>query len=577
MTETDFIRHFIAHAPQIMWLLGAGVSRTAGMPTASDITWDLKVRYYCLKENEDISQHDINNETVRKRVQTYLDSKGFPRLNSQEEYSFYFELTFGNDYAEQQKYLSEQLATEKVSLNVGHRALAALISLKLAKVVFTTNFDHVMEDAYSSVTGNNLSAYHLDGSYAALEALNSESFPIYAKLHGDFKYQSIKNLSTDLQNNDKKIQDCFLAACSRYGLVISGYSGRDKNVMQMLYTAIEQHNAFPSGIFWTVVNRNEISESISNFIDAAKTKGINSHILETGTFDTLLSKIWRQVSDKPKAVDEKVKSGAATKVAIPFTEKGTTFPLVRTNALQIIECPSVCAAIGLKSDVQHDDLKKILGEKYPEATITKYDKIYGWGKEAEFKKVFGDNIDRITPFQLNDNLNLLQISMTMRSFFERALAASLCNKRPVFMRFSHKSFYAVINHEMLANPLLSALKKAVADKGVSEGNLVGKLADNVFWAEACEIRLEIRNSHLWLMLKPTIWIKPDDQRKNYVEFLKKRRAHRYNMAANNILDAWIKILLGNQVTGEISELKCYDDSEYPVTFKINSRTAYSKR
>lgn len=46
MNEPDFIQHYIANTSQIMWFLGAGTSRTAGLPTATDIIGDLKVNYY---------------------------------------------------------------------------------------------------------------------------------------------------------------------------------------------------------------------------------------------------------------------------------------------------------------------------------------------------------------------------------------------------------------------------------------------------------------------------------------------------------------------------------------------------
>ena len=37
---------FISERPaQIAWFLGAGASRTAGLPTAGDIIWDMKGRY----------------------------------------------------------------------------------------------------------------------------------------------------------------------------------------------------------------------------------------------------------------------------------------------------------------------------------------------------------------------------------------------------------------------------------------------------------------------------------------------------------------------------------------------------
>jgi hypothetical protein len=169
-SEDQFISHFVQNASQMMWFLGAGTSRTAGMPTATDIIWDLKRKYYCLKENQNIQSHDLNNGAVRQKVQNYMDGKGFPSLWSSEEYSFYFELTFGSDYSAQQRYINDQLAAEKVSLNIGHRAFGALLAMRAIKLAFTTNFDVVVESGFSLVSGQNLSTFHLEGAYAALEA-----------------------------------------------------------------------------------------------------------------------------------------------------------------------------------------------------------------------------------------------------------------------------------------------------------------------------------------------------------------------------------------------------------------------
>src|SRR5436190_11814785 len=77
-SESAFLAHFVQNAPQVMWFLGAGTSRTAGMPTASDIIWDLKRQYYCLQENQDLQSHDISNQAIKRKIQEYLDSKGFP-------------------------------------------------------------------------------------------------------------------------------------------------------------------------------------------------------------------------------------------------------------------------------------------------------------------------------------------------------------------------------------------------------------------------------------------------------------------------------------------------------------------
>lgn len=176
--ETDFVRRAAAAQPHLMWFLGAGASRTAGMPTASDIIWDLKRSYYCLHENQDLKKHNVNNPAIRAKIQSYLSAKGFPDDGASEEYSFYFARTFGEDLAQQQRYIAEALSSNKIVLNVGHRALAAMLDAGLARVIFGANFDEVVECAYAAVSNKVLTAFHLEGSYAALDALNAEKYPL---------------------------------------------------------------------------------------------------------------------------------------------------------------------------------------------------------------------------------------------------------------------------------------------------------------------------------------------------------------------------------------------------------------
>lgn len=426
-SEQNFLGHFVQNARQLMWFLGAGSSRTAGMPTATDITWDLKRKYYCLQENQDIQAHDINNQAIRRKIQDYLDSKGFPALRTPEEYSFYFDLTFGADYGAQQKYISGQFDSQKISLNIGHRVLAALLEMGLAKVVFTTNFDEVTETAFSAVTDKCLMAFHLEGAYAALDALNAERFPIYAKIHGDFRYKSIKNLASDLLNNDKEIQKCFLAASNRYGLIVTGYSGRDANVMAMFRSALEQNNPFPQGLFWTTPRLVDVADSVSELISTACSKGVLAHIIETGTFDIMLSKMWRQLPEKPEKLDMKVRTAKARPVSIPLLPPGDRYPILRTNALAITGCPSRCATVDYAASVTFQELNDRMHEHQPNAILSYTDRILFWGSPDEIYKIFNkEKIKAIQDFTFEDSAASIAQSSIIKTFFEQALVQSLC-------------------------------------------------------------------------------------------------------------------------------------------------------
>jgi len=579
MTESDFIKVYTANAAQIMWFLGAGTSRTAGMPTATDLIWDLKLKYYCREENQDIKSHDINNDNIKRKVQAYMDSKGFPKIWSPEEYSFYFLLSFGEDYASQQKYLFEQLNNDKISLNIGHRALAGIIGLNKVKVLFTTNFDEVIETACVKVNKTSIPTYHLEGSYVALDALNAERFPIYSKIHGDFKYRSVKNLAPDLLSNDLEIQKCFLAASNRYGLIVTGYSGRDQNVMSMFYTAIEQQNAFPTGLYWTVPNIKDVSESVDTFIKVAQKRGIDANIIETGTFDSMLSKIWRQIPNRNDELDKKVLTAKTKHVDIPMGLKGNSYPVIRMNALPISDFPRNCAAISTKTSLSNSEVKELVRKNRSRSIITRAEQILGWGDEEEIIKALGkNNVTSILNYKLENPIDLVSTLTGYHAFFERALAISLCEDKPLLLK-NDKGFILTIDPKYSKESLFEPLKEALSDRNRTPGNLTGIIpnGNGAEWSEAISIKLENQDGQLWLMIRPVIWIEPYAERKNNIDFIKNRRRFRFNQITHKILNAWITILLGSAAKAYDVEISCFKSTAYPAIFRINTRTAYSQK
>ena len=431
-----------------MWFIGAGSSRSANMPTATDILWDLKAKHYCRSENQILANHDIDKRAIRARIQSYCDSKGFPRPFSPEEYGFYFDLVFNGDQTLQQQYLLEQLSTTKISLNIGQRAFAALIDSKLVRVVFTTNFDEVVETAFSNVTGKTLSAFGLDGSYGALDALNAERFPLYVKVHGDFRFSNLKNLPKDLQDNDKKLQECFLAASNRFGLIINGYSGRDANVMQMFESAIRQPNAFPHGLIWTTSKHSELAPKVVDFLRSAKSAGVKAFFFEADTFDTLTTRIWRQFEDPTSVVSQRVFSAKAQSVRIPLQNQGRRYPILRTNALPITSVPVTCGRLTTTKPIDFRLVKEVRRE-ISGATIT-FDNgaVLFWGDQNQLLTAFESHGPlQLSTYTFPDPTEAISKSTVSRAFFEEALATALSSNDLLRLRRSKQgTWFAVISH-----------------------------------------------------------------------------------------------------------------------------------
>ncbi len=579
MNDADFVAQYVRKSPHMMWLLGAGASVSAGMPTATDIIWDLKTSYYCTQENQEIQRHDRHNFSVREKIQTYMDSKGFPALWSPEEYSFYFDLTFGNDYSAQRNYIHRILSPDKISLNIGQRIFAALIGMGLIRIVFTTNFDNIVEQACSYVNEASVSAFHIEGSYAALDALNNENFPIYVKLHGDFQYQSIKNLQQDLIDNDKKLQECFVKSASRFGLIISGYSGRDKNVMSMLIDSLNQIGAFPHGIYWMVKDLNQdVSDNVKVFIKTANQHGVSAQIVECGNFDILLNKIWRQAPNKHNEVEKKIRSLRSKKVSIQLPLQGTDFPILRMNALPIISIDANHAAIETKKHVGYEEFKHLAEGFLDSILAVRTDKILACGNSDDFKRVFSRyDITSITKYKDDNIFNTIQSNTIIKSFYEDALVRSLSKNKPLVLKRIFNQYYIIIDKNQSNHPLLNSLKNALQFQG-TPGYINGRVKDTngAFWRECVRVSLEAKNDKLWLMLRPDIWIDPEELREDCSSFLRQKKNYRLNRTANDLLSAWITILIG-ALDAQGHKLCCFSDKEFNISFNINSRNAFSRK
>src|SRR4051812_40641588 len=99
MNLDEFLRLHAIRAPNIAWLLGAGASAAAGIPTAYDMIWEFKRTLYCAAQRVSIETcSDLGSAVVRARLQKHFDDGGgFPPADSETEYADYFEAAYGDE------------------------------------------------------------------------------------------------------------------------------------------------------------------------------------------------------------------------------------------------------------------------------------------------------------------------------------------------------------------------------------------------------------------------------------------------------------------------------------------------
>jgi hypothetical protein len=584
MNQSELTDLWISRPQNFGWFLGAGASRMSGLPTATDIIWDLKRRFYCREENQDVGRQDLQSRAVAARIQSFMNARGFPPLFADAEYTSYFEKIFGTDRERQRRYLRAMLSDDKVKLTVGNRIMGALIAGSFARITFTTNFDSVVEQAVADVSGRSLNAYHLEGSTAAGQALANEEYPIYCKLHGDFRYDSVKNLTEDLAKQDRALAECMLTAASRFGFIVAGYSGRDESVMGLFESALKRPNPFPHGLLWTGMRGAPVLPAVAQLIDAAAKAGVRAHYVEVDTYDALMLRLWRNLADRPPALDAKIRKTLPSRVSIAVPPPGTGAPLMRMNALPVLTLPTRAVVVRTSAEIDWPAVRDLQRDALSRILVTKGSGIFCWGRRDAIAKAFSGHSAIIGEIDLPVDMTGAEM-LPIKGFMEEGIATAFARGRPLLVRRRGLSQVLIADAHADDQTPLDPLKSIV---GRLTGQVPGLFApmdedhpapEKIFWAEAVRISLARKGGNSWLVVDPDVWIWPPRARETAREFLDERRRDRLNSKFDRILTAWAKVLTGAVERGANVELTAFDgeDADANPKFVIGSRTGFSRR
>lgn len=569
-----FLRVFQLRGPQIMWFLGAGASRAARIKTAGDMIWDFKQRLYrSEKKLSPASITDISDPIVQRRLQEYFDHLGgFPPAGDAEEYAAYFEATYGSP-RDRRAYLAELIARGKPSF--GHLAMALLMSQNLCRAVWTTNFDRTVEDAAAQILGGtgHLLTADLSEPEKLRRAWSEGKTPIYAKLHGDFHSDRLKNTTKELRSQDTEMRDSLVDCCKRQGLAVVGYSGRDKSILGALRDAIDDGRGFPGGLFWFKRGFDQLFPGVFDLIVSARRSGIDAHIVTTESFDELFSDIVRFLPETADKINSIV-AASPPRLKLATPSKGTArLPVVRTNALPIKTWPPQCRIIDCKIG-GHLEIREAIEKAGVDVDAQRCkDGVLAFGRDADLKRAFEPYGIRAFDARPISSLRLMH-ETGERSLLRDAMFRALQNQPQINIERRGRSIYLKLN-------LKTVQPSAFNSNGVKPINqLHGTIPrTKIAWEEACGIRLDFRLDQLWLLLDPTILMHiPEDMSEVQIsaarEFIRVRRAARHNRAANAILDGWAALVAGPNSLGRTVRAFGISDG-IDAEFEILRVTAFS--
>lgn len=601
MDLAEFLRLFPMRTPNIMWLIGAGASASAGVPTAGDMVWDFKRRVFCAETRKPIALcPPLGDESFRQRLDSYFQSKGtFPAPGSEDEYSHYFEYTYP-DERERRKYIDDQVS--RARLSQGYVALAALVKLGRIKTLWSTNFDRLVEDGLAHLFGGTSYFYVAtpESSSNAAFALNEGDRPLLVKLHGDFHSQRLKNTRDELRDQDRELRRCLTQECGRRGLAIVGYSGRDNSIMLALEEALSLHGdkGFPAGLYWFHRVGSQPFARVVQLLQQARSLGISAGMVEVATFDELMHDLFTLIEDVSDEIKEMLRQDRRRLVATEVPAPGTNWPVIRMNAIPVVESPSVCRRVVCTIGGTGEVKNAIRTASAQVIAVRREVGVICFGSDAEVHKAFDPH--SITEFDLFPiDAGRMTFDTAELGLLNEAIVQAITRERPVAARSTRQGWKLFPDPQRILDPRLNAL-------AAIEGGFTGIVSNtDTAWFDAALVKLTRKLDRLWLLFEPSVWIDwpaatapeseqhnfgtevlldsddalTDIRRKAIQEFTRERSARRYNRQLLAWMDAWVSLLVGpgNVADGDTS-VRCFGVGDgIDAVFKLARTTAFSLR
>ena len=190
----------------------------------------------------------------------------------------------------------------------GHIALATLMKGARCRLVWTSNFDPLVADGCAKVYGGTgqLTTVAIETGSLGRNAIDEGAGPSRSSFMATSDRAGSKNTGDELREQDAKLRTLLIDSCSRWGLVVAGYSGRDESVMDTLEAALERDASFPAGLFWLHRGEDPPLLRVQRLLAAAARKEIDCGLVPIENFDETLRDLMRLVPDLDTTVLDEI-------------------------------------------------------------------------------------------------------------------------------------------------------------------------------------------------------------------------------------------------------------------------------
>lgn len=530
-----FLRSFKVLSNQSFDLfLGSGASVNSGIPSGGDLVWHFKREILSSKKIINGKKFtDLKIEANKQIIQSYFDQRGDSNITN--PYSHYFKECYPDSLV-RKEFLSDLVRDKKPS--IGFLCLSALVERQKFNVVWTTNFDDLIEKAITALNYKSCQIVSPDNA-SSVQQFNSD-IPTVVKLHGDFRYDPLQNTDEELQELEASLHTKFLDASTQKGILVVGYSGSDKSVMTTLEKALEKPNAFPKGLIWCIPKGLQPSKDLEALIEKAHQQNNRSGFLEIDNFDYFLHEIYKTCELSNTQID--------TIASERFEQR---------QAFRLSQNPSATLPILLNA---------IKAKSFPKTAFTTKTTLTGVGKWKRLRQVIGSS-NIVASFTKNDTLMIFGVEQEIKETLKSHITDDLkIADIPEHIYYHSDSFYLGMLYELVEKALINDFGLSVYAKGrnirkfySSENRLSdSEIADiknrnrnfnihqNIAVFEAFEFKIEFVNKELYLLICPTVHIQTTaggEPPRNVVQYLSNTIiSNRYNNKYGQKMHRWFNEL-----------------------------------
>ena len=273
--------------PNYSLLMGAGCSITSGIKSGTQLINDWKKEI--IEYADDYDTSITSDEYFEK--QNWFDERN--------PYSSLFEKRY--DLQRQRRAFVENEVANK-NPSIGYAYLVKLIENNYFNAIFTTNFDDLLNEAFYRFSNVRPVVCAHDSAITSITVTSKR--PKIIKLHGDYLFEEIKSTLRETESLEGNMKNKFIEFSKDYGLIVVGYAGNDRSIMDILSFLLKKEEFFKNGIYWCIRKGDEnISDDLKKLLWKDKV-----FFIQIEGFDELMAELNKRLNKGVLPIDNAILS-----------------------------------------------------------------------------------------------------------------------------------------------------------------------------------------------------------------------------------------------------------------------------